>query len=230
MLSPSFGSWLGSVRWTLALSVLVLVVNLGLFSGGPWQTKARLLALQFDGAAIREGDWWRLLTGNLVHWSPEHFYLDGGVFLVLGLLYERHYRGLYPLLLLVSALAVGVAGVLFWDERTLCRGLSGVNGGQFAAALCVEWVRAWRSPPRWLWVGPATAIFLFWLAWESCTGRFFGGALFLSGDARPAPLAHLAGSAGALAVVAVAWLCRCWPLPEEPRAIAAVEEVRQAVP
>jgi rhomboid family GlyGly-CTERM serine protease len=193
--------WPYACPWTLGLAVVLLLLNLGLFSWGPWDAKEWLVRVQFDGVAIRAGEWWRLLTGNLVHWSPEHFALDAGAFLVLGLLYERHFGGLYPWLLLWLALAVGVAGLLFWDERTLCRGLSGVNGGQLAAALCVELALAWRSPRRWLWVAPATAIFLFWLIYESATGRFFVGALFLSGPARPAPLAHAAGAVAAAAFV-----------------------------
>jgi rhomboid family GlyGly-CTERM serine protease len=201
-------------RWTILLLALVLLLNLGLFSWGPWEAKEWLVALQFDGAAIRAGEWWRLLTGNLVHWSPEHLFLDGTAFVALGLLYERHFGRFYPLLLLTAALAVGVAGLLFWDERTLCRGLSGVNGGQFAAALCVEWVLAWRRPRRWWWVGPATALFFFWLIWEGLTGRFFAGALFFSADAKPAPLAHAAGASAAFAFVAlIAVVARWKPAP-----------------
>src|SRR5438445_11328024 len=96
--------WPYACPWTLGLAV-VLLLNPGLFSWGPWDAKEWLARLQFDGVAIREGEWWRLLTGNLVHWSPEHFALDAVAFLVLGLLYERYFRGLYPCLLLWLALA-----------------------------------------------------------------------------------------------------------------------------
>jgi membrane associated rhomboid family serine protease len=205
MRTPESSRWWRPCGWTLGISALVLLLNLGLFSWGPWDAKEWLVGLQFDGVAIREGEWWRLLTGNLVHWSPEHFALDGLAFLALGLLYERYFGRLYPL-------GVGIAGLLFWDERTLCRGLSGVNGGQFAAALCVEFVLSWRSPRRWLWVAPATAIFLFWLIYESVTGRFFAGALFLSGAARPAPLAHAAGAVAAVGFIVAAAVSRHWPL------------------
>jgi rhomboid family GlyGly-CTERM serine protease len=181
-------------KWTLALSAGIVLLNLGLLFPAVPQLHDLLRVLQFDGMAIRQGEFWRLVTGNLVHWSRAHLALDMSSLLVLGLLYERAFRRAYPWLLVVMALAVGVTGLLFWPQETLCRGLSGVDWGLFAAALCVELPRAWRSPWRWLWVGPAAAIFLVGLGYQEITGKFFAGALFLSEHALPAPWAHLAGA------------------------------------
>jgi rhomboid family GlyGly-CTERM serine protease len=187
--------------WTLRLAAVLLLLNSGLFLRGFFEPMYWLVGLQFDGAAIRAGEWWRILTGNLVHWSPQHFFLDGAAFLVAGLLGERYSRGLYPWLLLVTALAVGVAGLWCLPEGTLMRGLSGVNAGQFAALACVECVRAYRRPRRWLYVVPATALFLTWLIYGAVTGRFFAGALFFSEGGKVAWWAHLTGAATAATFV-----------------------------
>jgi len=207
--------WYGS-PWTLAAFGALVLLNVGALSAWPGGTADLPALLQFDGAAIRAGEWWRLLTGNLVHWGPEQFALDLGAFLALGLLYERYFRGLYPWLLLCLAAAVGVAGLLFWEEHTQCRGLSGVSAGQFAAALCVEVALAWRSPRRWLWAAPATAIFLTWLISQGTTGWSVVGALSPSSSVRPAPLAHAAGALAAVAFVGVMTLAGRRPQAPRP--------------
>jgi rhomboid family GlyGly-CTERM serine protease len=178
-------------RWTLLLTGAIVVLNLGLFPGFEGQGGELLTALQYNGTAIREGQVWRLLTGNLVHWSLEHFFLDWLAFLALGLLYGRRFGRSYPWLLLWIAAVVGLAEWLFWPEQTLCRGLSGVTAGQFAAALWLECTVALRTPSRWLWVAPAAAIFLFWLAYGAVTGHGF----FVTDVAA---LAHMSGAAAAV--------------------------------
>jgi rhomboid family GlyGly-CTERM serine protease len=195
-----------SVRWTLRLAAFLLLLNVGLFLPGFSEPVSWPAWLQFDGAAIQAGEWWRVLTGNLVHWSSQHFFLDGAAFLVAGLLGERYYRGLYPWLLLVTALAVGVAGLWCLPEDARMRGLSGVNAGQFAALVCVEGVRAYRRPRRWLYVAPATMLFLIWLIYGAVTGRFFAGALFFAEGGQVAGCAHLTGAAAATVFVLFAGL------------------------
>jgi rhomboid family GlyGly-CTERM serine protease len=178
-----------------------MLLNSGLFLPGFAEPVYWLVWLQFDGAAIRAGEWWRVLTGSLVHWSPQHFFLDGAAFLVAGLLGERCYHGLYPWLLLFTALAVGVAGLWCLPEDARMRGLSGVNAGQFAALVCAEWVGACRQPRRWLYVAPATVLFLTWLIYGAVTGRFFAGTLFFPEGGKVAGCAHLTGAAAATAFV-----------------------------
>ena len=196
-------------KWTWSLSAVVFVLNLGLFSSVSVPFQTLLTSLQFDGLAIRYGEWWRLLTANLVHFNPNHFFLDVGVFVVLGFLYERSFRGFYPWLLLTMALAGSIAGLVFWPERTICRGLSAVDSGLFAAALCVEFRLAWRDRTRWLWVGPATAIFVAKNIYECATGQSFFSTQALLGPTQLAVAAHTSAILAALVFLTVARTIGC---------------------
>jgi rhomboid family GlyGly-CTERM serine protease len=197
--------WRCAVRWTIGLTILLTLLNAGLFAWAPPVAGGLLTVLQFDGVAVRQGDWWRLVTGNFVHWSPAHFFLDLSSFLILGLLYERFFRYAYPLLLLVMAMAIGVTGLVCWPERTLVRGLSGVDWGLFAAGLCVELARSWHAPVRLFWVLPTAGIFFFGLIYQEVTGQVFHAALLGSTTDKLAPYAHLTGAVAAITFVSV-WL------------------------
>ncbi len=178
------------------------VVNVGLFPHVPEALSQLPSALQLDRQAILQGQLWRLATGNLVHWSAEHFLLDVGAFLVVGLMYERYLKRQYPWILLASALAVGCGVLLFLPEMGVYRGLSGVDSGQFAAALCAEIFLAARRPRRWIWALPAATIFVIKIAYECCSGQMFFGTESLGNIGLPTPLAHAAGTVAALASLA----------------------------
>lgn len=178
---------------TLAVAAGVLLLNLGVFGPAP-ESNALLAALQYNGVAVQWGDWYRLLTGNLVHWNPTHFLLDIGLFLVVGVLYERAVGRAYPVLLLFLCLAVGLGLLWFTPERTLCRGLSGVNSGLLAAALVIEAKQSLKRPSRWLWVGPAAGLFVFKTIYEGVTGNAFFGADALIGPMQLSAVSHVAGA------------------------------------
>lgn len=185
--------WWRSCRWTLGLTVVLVGLNLGLFAGVPAAFESLIAALQFDRQAILDGQWWRLLTGNLVHWSREHFLLDVAAFLFVGILYEPKRPRVYPWLLLAAGLAVGAGVLIFRPDMALYRGLSGVDSGQFALALAIEASFAWREPRRWLWIAPAAAIFGAKILYECTTGQMFFGTESLGHIGQPVPLAHAAG-------------------------------------
>jgi membrane associated rhomboid family serine protease len=150
---------------TLGVCAALVLCNLGLFVDAPplW---GLLAGLQFDGEAVRAGQWWRLLTFNLVHWTPRHFLLNLAVFLGVGWLYEPHLGRWYPWLLLGSGAAIGLGLWLGLPERSLCRGVSGVIAFQVAAGLGVEFALARREPRRWLWLAPVVVLFVVWLAYK----------------------------------------------------------------
>src|SRR5215468_7572826 len=184
-------------RWTVGLAAAVVVLNVGLFTGGPaadW-----LGELEFERGAVLDGETWRVLTGNLVHFDRQHFFLDAGIFLVLGWMSERLIGRAYPLLLFWIALVVGVAGLWFLPDGTHMRGLSGVNAGQFAAVLWVEVGLARRVPRRWLWTVPVAGFFLFWVGYGAVTGH----SLWMGDDARVAGWAHVTGAAAAVTFLGI---------------------------
>jgi rhomboid family GlyGly-CTERM serine protease len=194
-------SWWHENRWTLGIVVALCVANAGLLCGAPAFARTLVGLLEYDRGAILHGQWWRLVTGNLVHWSPEHFLLDAGAFLFVGVLYERHLRPAYPWLLLASALAVGCGAMVLLPEMQTYRGLSGVASGQFAAALCAEATLARRDRSRWLWLAPVAAVFAAKILFEIGTGQMFFATQSLGNIGVPVPLSHAAGIAGALGLL-----------------------------
>lgn len=191
------GWWYGS-RWTVGATIGLVLLNFD-HCFGTWGITDELAEiLESSGSAIRHGDIWRVFTGNLVHWTAAHFYLDVGVFLLLGLMYE-HALGLsFPWLVLTTGLAAGLADLTFSPAGTRCRGLSGVDSGLFAAALVVECRLALKDPFRWLWAGPATAIFFLKNAYEVATGESFFSTEHILGPAKLAVAAHVAAILAAL--------------------------------
>jgi rhomboid family GlyGly-CTERM serine protease len=179
--------------WTVGLAAAVALMNVGLFTGGPAADLLR--ELEFERRAVLDGETWRVLTANLVHFDRRHFLLDAGVFLVLGWMSERSIGRAYPLLLLWIALVVGVAGLWFLPDSVRMRGLSGANAGQFAAALWVEIGLARKEPRRCLWTVPAAGFFLVWIGYGAATGR----SLWMGDDARVAGWAHVTGAIAAVA-------------------------------
>ena len=195
--------------WTLGLSAAMLLFNLGLFSSAPSGMENLLTWLEYDRSAILQGQPWRLLTGNLVHWSAEHFLLDIGAFLVVGFLYERSFGRYYPLMLLLTGLFVGVSALILLPEMATYRGLSGVDSGQFCAALCLECGLAARNPRQSIFLFPAAGIFIVKVLYECLTGQMFFGTELLGDLGQPQPLAHAAGAIGAVVFFGLRILLRC---------------------
>jgi rhomboid family GlyGly-CTERM serine protease len=191
--------WYYACTWTLSLCGVMGLVNLGLFPHTPAAARLLLDLLQFDRAAILHGQVWRLLTGNLVHWSIEHFLLDVSAFAVVGLMYERALRPRYFWLLLTVALSVSLGMLVLLPDTRIYRGLSGVDSGQFVLALAVELQLVRQDRSRWLWLAPALAIFTLKMLSETATGHMFFGTESLGNIGQPTPLAHVLGAAAALA-------------------------------
>jgi rhomboid family GlyGly-CTERM serine protease len=192
--------WWQDRTWTLGLCAAMAGMNLGLLPHAAAPARALLDWLQFDRAAILHGEIWRLLTGNLVHWSPEHFLLDVGAFLVIGLMYEPAQRRQYPWLLLVAALSVGLGVLILLPEMSMYRGLSGADSGQFVLALTVEFQLARNERRRWLWLAPTLGVFTLKILSETVTGQMFFGTESLGNIGLPTPLAHAAGATAVLAL------------------------------
>lgn len=113
--TPAF--WL-----TLSLACVLLV--LGLFSSPDNNP------LELDRLRVAQGEWWRLLSGNLVHYGFYHLLMNLAALLVCGyVFFLRCSLWLYSGLLLFSGLCVGLG--VYWGtpEFAVYRGLSGVLHG-----------------------------------------------------------------------------------------------------
>jgi rhomboid family GlyGly-CTERM serine protease len=80
----------------------------------------------FDREAILRGEWWRVATGHLVHFSQSHLFFDAIVFLVAGSLVEFRNRRLFFLLGVATAVSIGVALLAFAPGMRFYGGLSGI--------------------------------------------------------------------------------------------------------
>lgn len=186
-----------------------ITVSLSAFALAAWWLPGAGAALQLDRTSLAHGEFWRLLSAHLTHWTTSHLAWDVAVFAVLGVVLERESRRLLGLTLAVSGLAISVVVWLFEPNLATYRGLSGVDSALFAA-----WVtaairhaagkREWRSVG---WIGAVAIGFVAKTVVESDAQT----AVFVATDPSfvPVPLAHIAGAVtGVLVAVASAYSSR----------------------
>lgn len=167
----------------------------------PWLTVAVVaLCSIMDGAAfeyVRSREAWRLLTGQMVHWTPRMAFFDLGMLLGLGAWLEiRGDRRLAAAALALGAVLTAVA-VHLSPDLLVYRGSSGMASALFVLAA----LRIAGSPDPWTraLAFSAVALFLAKAAFESIAGQtLFAGEL--PEGVRVVPLVHLLGGlAGAVA-------------------------------
>jgi len=98
-----------------------------------------LMMFCFDRVAIDQGEWWRLITGHLVHSSLDHLWWDALAFFCVG-----YYLEVKSLKLLLIALLTGfvmVNGLLLspWSPLLYYCGLSGLLFAPLTLALWMHW-------------------------------------------------------------------------------------------
>jgi rhomboid family GlyGly-CTERM serine protease len=155
--------------------------------------------LQYDRARVADGEVWRLVTGQMVHWTAPMAVADLTVLLVLGAWLELEGRRRAAACALGLGALLAAAGIQFLRPGlSLYRGSSGLASALFVLT-CLE---ALRPPARLSSrVLSACALLLFAakIAVEMMTGHpLFAGDLPEMVDA--VPLVHLLGGlAGAVA-------------------------------
>lgn len=178
--------------WLVGLIAAALVLlSLG---GESWRE-----ALRYERIAVLRGEYWRLITGHLVHGSTQHLVLNVLGLGVIAALFPREFslRGW----LVVAALSMAVIdlGFVLWEPQLEWYvGLSGVLHGVLAAG-AIAW---WRHESKGFALA-LTAILIAKLAWEQ-----WRGALPLSGDMPVIVDAHLYGAVGGALAAAVLWALR----------------------
>jgi len=175
----------------------------------PWRFPWIILALVAlcsvaDGTAFeyeRSRGVWRLLTGQMVHWTPRMAFFDLGMLLGLGAWLEiRGDRRLATAALALGAVFTAVA-VYLSPDLSLYRGSSGMASALFVLAA----FRIASSPEPWTraLAVSAVALFLAKAAFES-----LGGQTLFAGDlpegVRVVPLVHLLGGLGGALAPAIA--------------------------
>ena len=151
-------------------------------------------ALRYQRDAVFAGQWWRLITGNLVHLGWSHLLLNlAGLILVWLLFYRSLTTRSWIIVFAVSALAVGGGLLLFDPQLEWYVGLSGALHGLFAAGLVASLWAGNRA--EWL----LAAVFAAKLAWEQLVGPTPGTAKLAGGNVIVD--AHLYGAIGGAVTV-----------------------------
>ena len=155
------------------------------------------LALRYERDAVLQGEYWRLLSGHLVHGNWLHLLLNGAGLGLIAALFPREYSlAGWLLIALCSVIAIDAAFVLYEPQLRWYVGLSGVLHGALAAG-AVAW---WRHESRLLAL-VLSGIFVGKLIWEQVQG-----ALPLSGELPVVVDAHLYGAIGGAVAGAILWL------------------------
>jgi len=186
--------------WLVGLLAAVLVLL--------WLTgDAGRELLRYERTAVFHGEYWRLITGHLVHGSGQHLLLNAVGLGLIAALFPREYSLRGWLLVLAGSVATIDLGFVFLEPQLQWYvGLSGVLHGALAAG-AIGW---WKHESRPLALA-LTAVLAGKLAWEQ-----WHGALPLSGDMPVVVDAHLYGAIGG--VLAGAWLAlhNRAPFPHQP--------------
>lgn len=174
---------------------LVITLVAGLVHASP----ALTATFELDRVAVGHGEVWRLVTGHLAHFGPDHLLWDTAGLLILGFMSETRDRRRFALTLGGAALAIG-AGVWLWQPQfAVYRGLSGIDSALFGlvcARLVADGRRAGHAFSIWLGALAFTG-FVFKCGFEAATAATVfaqgGGTLYT-----PVPLAHLIGAGAGL--------------------------------
>ena len=196
--------WGGFAPPRATLLVAAICLGLYLLAGPAWEP----LLLTREG--LGSGEFWRLMTGHLIHCDPGHLAWNLGALILLGSVYEEIERpslSRFVAELGACGLAVGLAVVAFAPHLDAYCGLSGALNGLYVLALGAMW-RATRSPLVLLsGIGDLGKI-----AVESAIDH----ALFTSTAWPPVPVAHMAGFAAGAFILAAGFLSS-WPRFSVPR-------------
>jgi len=177
-------------RSGLALALVALVLLTPELGG---DAARRMLRYQRD--AFATGEWWRWVTGHLVHLSLAHALLNVLGLVLLWMLFARDYSPRAWLLIVASAVAAIDVGLWIGDSTLLWYvGSSGALHGVLAAGALAHLRR--REPDGWILAG----LLVGKLTYE----QWVGALPFLHGAAVVVD-AHLYGAlGGVLAAIALA--------------------------
>jgi len=158
-------------------------------------------ALWYDRAAIGDGEYWRIVTGNLVHLGWTHLALNVGA-LVIGtfVFYPARTPVAWAMAQLACSVATSVGLYLFSPQVAWCVGMSGALHGLLMIG-AIDWIRQ-GDRVGWLLV-------LIWTA--KLAFEHFEGAMPFSTETVGSAVvteAHLWGAVGGLLYVAAEALYR----------------------
>lgn len=155
--------------------------------------------LQYDRTAILAGEWWRVVTGNWVHFSASHLSYDLMALGLVGWMTERSGYPHFGLLVMLSALAIGMTLLAAQPDMQFYGGLSGIA----TAAIVYYALWGFREGGLWRWMyGTVLVISFGKIILEIVSGKTLlataGSIPFL-----PVPISHITG--GITACIVWVW-------------------------
>ncbi|HEX4954599.1 MAG TPA: rhombosortase [Thermoanaerobaculia bacterium] len=171
-------------------------LTLGVVAAAAALSLSRPELFEYLRGAVERGEAWRLLTGQLVHWTPRMAVIDLAAVALLGTWLERVARRRTLVLALALALPLIALTVhLLSPTLTRYRGSSGLAAALFLALAARLWIEG-RGGARWLALLAAGG-FVLKVVLELALGRqLFAGAL--PAGIAVTPAVHLAGAAAGL--------------------------------
>ena len=149
-------------------------------------------ALELSRPAVFTGQIWRVMTGQLTHWSWAQWFWDALPLVIMTAVGAARSPARTTAAIVASAVLVPLVVLAGCPWLSTYRGLSGIDAALYVFCGVMLYREARRQPRRRRALALALAGFGAKCVYEACTG----GAVFA--DARAAgvvtvPLAHLAG-------------------------------------
>ncbi|MGS0692953.1 rhombosortase [Shewanella sp. 30m-9] len=156
--------------------------------------------LAYQRYLILDGEWWRLVSGNLLHTNAWHLYMNLAGFWVILALHEQHYRAKGLSILFFSlCLMQGLGLLAFYPMLIGYVGLSGMMHGLFAFGAVCDIRQGYKSG----------YLLLLGVILKVAYEQYFGASIEMTQliGARVATEAHLVGLVCGLLCVSVylAW-------------------------
>jgi rhomboid family GlyGly-CTERM serine protease len=105
--------------------------------------------LRYERVPIADHEWWRLVTGHIVHLGWTHLVLNVmGLALMWALFYEDYSLRQWALIVLGSMIAIDIGFLVFERQLRWYVGLSGLLHGVMAAGTLAHLRR--REPDAWI--------------------------------------------------------------------------------
>jgi rhomboid family GlyGly-CTERM serine protease len=176
--------------------------------------------LRYDRAGLAAGQWWRLLTGHLVHLDLQHAALNTLGLVLMWALFARDYKTGQWAVILLAAIAAIDAGLWLRDSTVAWYvGSSGALHGVMAAGTLAHLRRGDLDG----WV--LAAFIVGKLGFE----QHAGALPFSESGAGVVVDAHLYGAIGGIVSAAIRQLPGTWVPPERQGARPRPEAVRRRI-
>lgn len=105
-------------------------------------------SLQYSRSTLANGALWQLITGHLTHWNLNHLLADLAVFGLLGTMVESRSRKSLAVILIGSALLIGISVYILLPGIDHYRGLSGIDMALAGFVILDNLLQSRRKPDR----------------------------------------------------------------------------------